>query len=76
MRQLTIRNIDDETYERLRDRARLHRRSLEAELREILHRSVEPDRAELVRLADRIRAKTPRRDRGSIVRELREDRDR
>jgi len=33
---LTIRRLDDKVYERLRNRARSNRRSLEAEAREIL----------------------------------------
>ncbi len=36
MATLTIRRLDDQVYERLRERARSNRRSLEAEAREIL----------------------------------------
>lgn len=36
MATLTIRRLDDEVYAKLRDRARSNRRSLEAEVREIL----------------------------------------
>jgi plasmid stability protein len=36
MATLTIRRLADDVYERLRDRARSNRRSLEAEAREIL----------------------------------------
>lgn len=36
MATLTIRRLDDQVYERLRDRARANDRSLEAEVREIL----------------------------------------
>ena len=36
MATLTIRRLDDEVYDRLRERARANRRSLEAEAREIL----------------------------------------
>ena len=36
MATLTIRRLDDAVYERLRDRARSNRRSLEAEARTIL----------------------------------------
>ena len=36
MATLTIRRLDDEVYERLRERARANERSLEAEVREIL----------------------------------------
>jgi len=36
MATLTIRQLDDEVYERLRERARVNRRSLEAEARHLL----------------------------------------
>jgi plasmid stability protein len=36
MATLTIRRLDDEIYQRLRERARSNGRSLEAEVREIL----------------------------------------
>jgi len=40
---LTIHNLDEGVEEKLRKRAALHQRSLEAEAREILTRSVEED---------------------------------
>ena len=36
MATLTIRQLDDEVYDRLRERARANRRSLEAEVRHLL----------------------------------------
>jgi predicted transcriptional regulator len=36
MATLTIRQLDDEVYQRLRERARVNRRSLEAEVRQLL----------------------------------------
>jgi len=36
MATLTIRQLDDEVYERLKERARANKRSLEAEARQIL----------------------------------------
>ena len=36
MATLTIRQLDDEVYQRLRERARANRRSLEAEARHLL----------------------------------------
>ena len=36
MATLTIRNLDDDVYERLRERARVNRRSLESEVRHML----------------------------------------
>lgn len=38
---LTIRNLDEETVEKLKVRARANNRSLQGELKEILERSVE-----------------------------------
>jgi len=40
---LTIHNLDEGVEEKLRKRAALHQRSVEAEAREILTRSVEED---------------------------------
>ena len=46
MASLSVRRIDDGTYERLRERAAAHGVSLEEEVRRILHRAVEaPDRS-------------------------------
>jgi len=39
---LSIRKLDDEIYERLRDRATRHRVSMEEEVRQILKRAVSP----------------------------------
>ena len=36
MATLTIRQLDDEVYDRLKERARVNRRSLEAEARHVL----------------------------------------
>ncbi len=49
MANLTIRNIDDETKKKLRLRAAVHGRSMEAEAREILSEAVNaPSAADLV----------------------------
>ncbi len=42
MASLSIRKLDDETYDRLRDRATRHRVSMEEEVRQILKRAVSP----------------------------------
>ena len=52
MATLTIRRLDDEVYEKLRERARSNGRSLEAEVRDIL---VEKTRAR-ERLVDELMA--------------------
>ena len=43
MAQLVVRNIEDDLKERLRRRARLHGRSMEEEVREILRKAVKTD---------------------------------
>jgi plasmid stability protein len=44
MAQLIVRNLDDEIVTRLRQRAARHRRSTEAEHREILRQALVPTR--------------------------------
>ncbi len=76
MRQLTVRNIDDNIYQRLKDRARVNRRSLEAEVRAILDQAVVPDRSEVARRAAAMRARLGGRYTGNATAAIREDRDR
>ena len=76
MATLTIRNLDDTVVERLKTRAKAHNRSLEAEVRDLLERSVGPmSREEFIRLAARIRAMTPDVPQTDSTILLREDRD-
>jgi len=57
---LTIRGLDDRIIESLKARARTRRRSLEAELREILsHAARQPLVVDPLAEADRIAAMTP-----------------
>ena len=42
MASLSIRKLDDETYNRLRDRAARHGVSMEEEVRQVLKRAVSP----------------------------------
>ena len=48
MPTLTVRNVENATIDRLKRRAEAHRRSLEAEVREILARAAGPEGDELV----------------------------
>jgi antitoxin FitA len=79
MGTVTIRNLDDEVIERAKERARLHNRSLEAELRTILTRELKPlSPEEFFRLADEIRERTrgrPQTDSGVLQRESRDSLD-
>ena len=78
MGTLTIRNLDDAIIEQLKIKAKDHDRSLEAEVREILKQVVaRPSKVELLALADRIAAMTPKGVKQTDSAELlREDRDR
>lgn len=55
MSSVTIRNIDPQVKERLRQRAARHGRSMEAELRAIVSAAVEDDAAPTLNLAEAIR---------------------
>ena len=79
MANLTIRNVDDEVVAVLKEKAKEHNRSLEAELRHVLtltmrqHERMSAFRKE----AQRIAAMTPKdRPQTDSVELLREDRDR
>ena len=76
MPQLTVRNLPDDVYRRLKDRARINHRSLEAEVRAILEAGVRPDRRALVAQARALQASLLRPYTGDPVKEIREDRDR
>ncbi|MBN1358995.1 MAG: hypothetical protein JW993_00305 [Sedimentisphaerales bacterium] len=51
MAQILVRDLDDEIVQRLKDRARQHGRSLEAEARQILSRAAGLSFADARRLA-------------------------
>lgn len=55
MPQVLVRNIDTETLNRLKERARRRGRSLEAELRLILTRAAESDPDRFWEIARRVR---------------------
>ena len=78
MGTVTIRNLDDKVIKRLKVRAKNHRRSLEAELRDLLsHASQQPLIVNALAEADRIAALTPKgvKQTDSVIL-LREDRGR
>jgi antitoxin FitA len=56
MAQLVVRNLENSVKERLRQRARRHRRSMEEEAREILRASVRQDEAASAGLGSEISA--------------------
>ncbi len=76
MGQVLIRNVDDETIDRLKAHAAARRRPLEQVLREILSEAARRlTRNERVAIADRIRAMTPKRLTDSSTDLIRADRD-
>ena len=78
MGTVIIRNLDDKVIKRLKARAKSHRRSLEAELRELLsHASQQTLIVDVLAEADRIAALTPKGTKQTdSVLMLREDRGR
>lgn len=55
MASITIRRLDDDLKERLRQRAARHGRSMEDEVREVLRTTLAAETSEPENLADRIR---------------------
>ena len=76
MAQLLIRDLDPETVNRLKERARRHRRSLQGEIRLILEKEAAADDLSAWELADRIRASFGGRRFNDSAALIREDRDR
>ncbi len=76
MASVTIRHLDDDVVARLKARAKVHNRSLEAELRVILGDAARgKSNPDLRALADRIAAMTPdvpQTDSAALLRELRD----
>lgn len=59
MPDILVRNVDDETARRLKQKAQAKGASLNDTAKEALTSYVKPDRAELVKELDRIRAMSP-----------------
>ena len=75
MAQVIVRNLDDGVVERLKERAALHRNSLEQELREILTEVSRSRGGAIAEEAARVRAMTPSGELPDPVVLIREDRD-
>lgn len=76
MAQLLIRDLDVETIERLKARAKLHRRSLQGEVKLILEKEARASRVDPLALAERIRAAFGDRSFSDSAALIRGDRDR
>lgn len=75
MAQLTVRNLDDQVYARLKERAKANKRSLEAEARAILEANAVPDRSEFIRWSQEILSGQKPGKPGETTAWIREDRD-
>ncbi len=77
MADVTIRDLDDEVPARVRERAQRRHHSLEAELRDVITRSVRPvDMEAFEAAAAEIRARTAGGRQSDSTDLIREDRDR
>ena len=76
MAQVLIRDLDPDTVEALRERARRNGRSLEAELRQILGEAAHRSRSDFWLAAERLRKRTRGRQRTDSTELIRSDRDR
>ena len=74
MGQIIVRNLDDAALLRLKERAKVEGRSLEALVRDALHDLARPARAELIAEMNEIRARIGKVS-GDSVDLIREDRD-
>ena len=76
MPHLLIRNLETETIERLKERAKLHNRSLQGEAKSILELSAKMTMEEARERAMKIRASFGKKKFTGSAELLREDRDR
>ena len=76
MPSVTIKNITEDVLDRLRERARIHRRSLQGELVVILEEAVKPKKLTLREVHEEIKKLGLKTDDDSvaIIRELRDSR--
>ncbi|MBK8907698.1 MAG: hypothetical protein IPM60_07275 [Rhodospirillales bacterium] len=76
MAQVIVRNLDEAVVAGLKEKARLHGRSLEQELRSVLAQAAGFSPAERLAIANRIRAMTSRAATLDSTDVIRADRDR
>lgn len=75
MASMVIRNIPDDVLERFKQRAKADGKSAEQLAREVIAEKGMPDRAELIRRIDAIRASSKRVSGFDIIDEIRRDRE-
>lgn len=74
MAQVLVRNLETAVVEGLKERARAHKRSLQAELTVILEQAAKPNRAEFSALAAKLRKRLSGRPHTDSTQLLAEDR--
>ncbi len=76
MKALTIRNVDEQVYQRLQEMARVNKRSLQAQIRLILEREVQLAGGSQLHQAQEWRQRLVDRPWGNIVDDIRRERER
>ena len=79
MAQILVRNLDDSVVQRLKDQAKQHGRSLQAEVKTILESTADQGKLDMAatrELVDKIRSQFKGRTFPDSVELIREDRDR
>ena len=76
MKALTIRDVDDQVYQRLQEMARLNRRSLQAQIKLILEREVQLSQGSQVHKMQEWRHRLAGRAWGDMVSDIRHERER
>ncbi len=76
MKALTIRNVDEQVYQRLQEMARVNKRSLQAQIKLILEREVQLAGSSQLHQAQEWRRRLADRPWGNIVDDIRRERER
>ncbi len=76
MKALTIRDVDDQLYQRLQEMAKANRRSLQAQIKLILEREVQLTQGSHVHKGQEWRQRLADRSWGDIASDIRRERER
>ena len=76
MKALTIRNVDEQVYQRLQEMARMNHRSLQAQIKLILEREVQLTQGSHIHKIQEWRQRLADRPWGDIVSDIRRERER
>jgi len=76
MRSLTVRGVEDEVYEGLRELAKKNHRSMQEQVKMVLEREVSLSRGGHLTRCLSIRSRLEGRDWGNLAADIRQDRER